>query len=78
MCYLHPLKCFNRFKEKEKKSAAHLADERAELPGGETVVEAREDGDGDDDVAEETPQVVEGVDTDWMGGGGERLSGRQH
>lgn len=45
--------------------ASHLADERAELTGGETVVGAREDGDGDDDVAEEAPQVVEGVDSDW-------------
>lgn len=45
--------------------ASHLADECAELTGGETVVEAREDRDADDNVAEKPPEVVEGVDSDW-------------
>lgn len=53
----------------------YLADERAELTRGETVVEAREDGDADDDVAEKAAQVVEGVDSDWNGGDRSRLSG---
>lgn len=45
--------------------ASHLADERAELTRGETVVGAREDGNADYNVAEKPPQVVEGVDSDW-------------
>lgn len=45
--------------------ASHLADECAELTGGETVVEAREDRDADDNVAEKPAEVVEGVDSDW-------------
>lgn len=45
--------------------ASHLADERTELTGGETVVEAREDGNADYNVAEKAPEVVEGVDSNW-------------
>lgn len=53
-----------------QRSRAHLADERAELTGGEIVVETRKDGDADYDVAEETPDVVKGVDSDWREGAG--------
>lgn len=38
-----------------------LADESTDLPRGQTVVHARKDGYGDDDVAEDASQVVEGV-----------------
>lgn len=41
---------------------SHLADESAELSWTEAVVDPSEDGDGDDDVAEETSEVVERVD----------------
>lgn len=57
-----------------QRSRAHLADERAELTGGEIVVETREDGDGDYNVAEKTPDVVKGVDSDWREGRKQRLS----
>lgn len=43
----------------------HLTDESAELTGGETVVDAGEDGNGDYDVAEESSEVIEGVHADW-------------
>ena len=43
----------------------HPADESTQLPGGEVIVDSREDGNGDDDVAEEAAQVVKGVHPDW-------------
>lgn len=49
----------------QTEKSSHLADERAELTGGETVIEAREDGDADYNVAEKPTEVVEGVDSDW-------------
>lgn len=48
-----------------KPTHSHLADESTELTRGQTVVDAGEDGNGDDDVAEDSSEVIEGVDADW-------------
>lgn len=38
-----------------------LADESGDLPRGQTIVHACEDGDGDDDVAEDASHVIKCV-----------------
>lgn len=42
-----------------------LADESADLPRGQTVIHARKDGYGDDDVAEDASHVVKRVYGNW-------------
>lgn len=54
----------NKQTEKPSEKHAYLADECTELAGGEAVVDTSEDGNGDDDVAEETSDVVKGVHSD--------------
>lgn len=44
---------------------SYLTDESTELTGGETVIDASEDGNGDYNVAEESSEVIKGVDADW-------------
>lgn len=50
---------------KKKKKHSHLTDESTELTGGETVVYAGEDGNGDYNVAEDSSEVIKGVNADW-------------
>lgn len=47
------------------KEHSHLTDEGTELTGSETVVDAGEDGNGDYNVAEDSPEVIKGVNADW-------------
>lgn len=56
------LKRYKWWKERER---SHLTDESTELTGSETVVDAGEDGNGDDDVAEDSSEVIKGVNADW-------------
>lgn len=52
-------------KQTDKKKHSHLTDESTELTGGETVVDAGEDGNGDYNVAEDSSEVIKGVNADW-------------
>lgn len=60
---IHSFGCeqIDKVEEKPSEKHAYLADECTELAGGEAVVDTSEDGNGDDDVAEETSDVVKGV-----------------
>lgn len=40
---------------------AHLTDECAEFTGTEAIIDTREDGNSDYNIAEETSEVVKGV-----------------
>lgn len=55
---LHTQKQTKKRKEKGKRN---LADESGDLPRGQSVVHACEDGYGDDDVAEDASHIVEDV-----------------
>lgn len=57
-------KQIDKVEEKPSEKHAYLADECTELAGGEAVVDTSEDGNSDDDVAEETSNVVKGVHSD--------------
>lgn len=46
---------------KREKKHAYLTDECTELTRAETIIDTREDGNGDYNVAEETSKVVKGV-----------------
>lgn len=50
---------------KKKKKHSHLTDESTELTRAETVVYAGEDGNGDYNVAEDSSEVIKGVNADW-------------
>lgn len=54
----------DKVEEKPSEKHVYLADECTEFAGGEAVVDTSEDGNGDDDVAEETSDVVKGVHSD--------------
>lgn len=51
--------------KKKNKKKSHLADESTEFTGGEIVVDAGEDGHGDYNVAEDSSEVIKGVNADW-------------
>lgn len=57
-------KQIDKVEEKPWEKHAYLADESTELTGGEAVIDTSEDGNGDDDVAEKTSDVVKGVHSD--------------
>lgn len=44
---------------------AHLADKGAELCWTQVTVDSRKDGNGNDHIAQDTAQVVKGVDPNW-------------
>lgn len=47
------------------KKHSHLTDESTELTGGETVIDAGKDGNGDYNVTEDSSEVIKGVDANW-------------
>lgn len=47
----------------------YLTDERTEFTGSESIVNTSKDRNGDYNVAEETSEVVEGVNPNWEGRG---------
>lgn len=52
-------------KKNKQTNHSHLTDESAELTGGQTVIDAGEDGNGDYNVAENSSKVIKGVNADW-------------
>lgn len=55
----------NAFTNTKPEKQKDLADESSDLPRGQTVIHARKDGYGNDDVAEDASHIVKRVYCNW-------------